>query len=130
MRKLIFLIKKYLKFTITIGVGRSQSGYSGIRTSYLEALEALQNKFVLGNDRVIVTVQVCLILAAGALPTEVNEELFVQLRMHNAEKVEDKLEESFPIDSGAKAVIGIYLCDFHGSYFRLLVLCYGDGASD
>jgi two-component system response regulator YesN len=94
--KLIFLIKKYLKFTITIGVGRSQSGYIGIRTSYLEALEALQNKFVLGNDRAIAYGSSVLDSGKQALyPTEVNEELLILLRMHNTEKVEEKLEEVF-----------------------------------
>ncbi|OCT15638.1 hypothetical protein A8709_16375 [Paenibacillus pectinilyticus] len=94
--KLIFLIKKYLKFTITIGVGRSQSGYTGIRISYLEALEALQNKFVLGNDRVIAYGSSVLDSGKQALyPTEVNEELLVCLRMHNEGKVEEKLEEVF-----------------------------------
>ncbi|MGO4275394.1 helix-turn-helix domain-containing protein, partial [Paenibacillus sp. TAF58] len=94
--KLCFLIKKYLKFTITVGVGRSQSGYQGIRTSYLEALEALQNKFVLGNDRVIAYGSGALESGTQAFyPTEVNEELLVQLRMQNADKVDAKLEEIF-----------------------------------
>ncbi|WNR46288.1 response regulator [Paenibacillus roseipurpureus] len=94
--KLIFLIKKYLKFTITIGVGRSQSGFTGIRTSYLEALEALQNKFVLGNDRVIAYGTNALDSGKEALfPTEINEELLVLLRMHQGDKVEEKLEEVF-----------------------------------
>ncbi|TXK73511.1 response regulator [Paenibacillus sp. N3.4] len=96
--KLCFLIKKYLKFTITVGVGRSQAGYQGIRTSYLEALEALQHKFVLGNDRVIAYGSGALESGTQALyPTEVNEDLLVQLRMHNGEKVEAKLEEIFQL---------------------------------
>lgn len=94
--KLCFLIKKYLKFTITVGVGRSQSGYQGIRSSYLEALEALQNKFVLGNDRVIAYGSGALESGTQAFyPTEVNEELLVQLRMQNGDKVDAKLEEIF-----------------------------------
>ena len=94
--KLCFLIKKYLKFTITVGVGRSQSGYQGIRTSYLEALEALQNKFVLGNDRVIAYGSGALESGTQAFyPTEVNEELLVQLRMQNGEKVDAKLGRRF-----------------------------------
>ncbi|MDU0202196.1 response regulator [Paenibacillus sp. MAH-36] len=94
--KLCFLIKKHLKFTITVGVGRSQGGYRGIRKSYLEALEALQNKFVLGNDRVIAYGAASQGFGTKAFyPTEVSEELLVQMRMNSNEKVESKLEEVF-----------------------------------
>ncbi|MEW9700249.1 response regulator [Paenibacillus sp. SI8] len=94
--KLCFLIKKYLKFTITVGVGRSQAGYRGIRTSYQEALESLQNKFVLGSDRVIAYGTPS--LEAGNqvfYPAEAHEDLLVQLRMQNLDHVNKKLEEIF-----------------------------------
>jgi two-component system response regulator YesN len=94
--KLCFLIKKYLKLTITVGVGRSQSDYKGIRSSYLEALEALQNKFVLGTDRVIAYGAQDLETGAQAFyKAEVNEDLLVQLRMNNLDKVNARLEEIF-----------------------------------
>ncbi|WP_164716735.1 response regulator [Paenibacillus whitsoniae] len=94
--KLIFLVKKYLKFTITIGVGRSHSGYSGIRDSYLEALEALQHKFVLGSDRVIAYGTHTLETGGQAFyPAEMNEELLVQLRMQNEDQVHTILEEIY-----------------------------------
>jgi two-component system response regulator YesN len=94
--KLIFLIKKYLKFSITVGVGRSQSGYLGIRSSYLEALEALRHKFVMGNDRVIAYGAQSLETGTMAFfPIEMNENLLAQLRMHNGERAEAILEEVF-----------------------------------
>ncbi|MBD0381507.1 response regulator [Paenibacillus sedimenti] len=92
--KLRFLIHKYLKLTITVGVGRSQSGYKGIRSSYLEALEALQNKFVLGTDRVIAYGTQSL-SAHAFYKAELNEELLIQLRMHNLDKVNAHLEHMF-----------------------------------
>lgn len=95
-KKLCFLIKKYLKFTITIGVGRSKEGYKGISASYGEALEALQNKFVLGHDRVIAYGEQ--LPDSGNqpfYPTEANEELLVLLRLNSWEQIEQKLDEIF-----------------------------------
>lgn len=95
-KKLCFLIKKYLKFTITVGVGRSKDGFKGVASSYLEALEALQNKFVLGNDRVIAYGEQ--LPSSGNqpfYPTEVNEELLVLLRLNSWEAIERKLGDVF-----------------------------------
>jgi two-component system response regulator YesN len=95
-KKLCFLIKKYLKFTITVGVGRSKDGFKGIASSYGEALEALQNKFVLGHDRVIAYgEQLPNIGNQPFYPTEVNEELLVLLRMNSWDQIERKLDEVF-----------------------------------
>ncbi|MFD0693566.1 response regulator [Paenibacillus sp. GCM10027628] len=94
--KLCFLIKKYLKLTITVGVGRSQTGYKGIRSSYLEALEALQYKFILGTDRVIAYGTQRLETGSQSFyKAEENEELLIQLRMHNLDKVNAQLENIF-----------------------------------
>ncbi len=95
-RKLCFLIKKYLKFTITVGVGRSKDGFKGVAASYLEALEALQNKFVLGNDRVIAYGEQLPISGNQPFyPTEANEELLVLLRLNSWEAIERKLDDIF-----------------------------------
>lgn len=94
--KLCYLIHKYLKFTITIGVGRSKQGFRGISASYGEALEALQSKFVLGSGRVIPFGEQ--LPSAGnqpLYPPEVNEELLVLLRLNQWAKVEEKLDELF-----------------------------------
>ncbi len=94
--KLCFLIHKYLKFTITIGVGSSKAGFRGISGSYVEALDALQSKFVLGSGRVIAFGEQ--LPSAGnepLYPPEVNEELLVLLRQNDWERVERKLDELF-----------------------------------
>lgn len=95
-KKLCFLIKKYLKFTVTVGVGRSKDGFKGIAASYGEALEALQNKYVLGHDRVIAYGEQ--LPSSGNqpfYPPEVNEELLVLLRLNSWEPIERKLDEVF-----------------------------------
>jgi two-component system, response regulator YesN len=96
--RLVFLIKKYLKFTITVGIGGSHPGYGGIRTSYQEALGALQQKFVLGSDRVIRFEQLSsqgVALASGFISPELNEELLVRLRMNDWDAVRSGLESIF-----------------------------------
>jgi two-component system response regulator YesN len=95
-KKLCFLIKKYLKFTITVGVGRSKEGIKGVHASYGEALEALQNKFVLGHDRVIAYgEQLPNSVNEPFYPTEANEELLVLLRLNSWEQLERKLDDLF-----------------------------------
>ncbi|MCL6601600.1 MAG: response regulator [Paenibacillus sp.] len=95
-KKLGSLIKKHLNFTITIGVGRSKEGFKGISSSYNEALEALQNKFVLGHDRVIAYSATLTETGKQAFyPIEVNEELLIGLRMRNAERVQQILDGVF-----------------------------------
>ncbi|WP_019914659.1 response regulator [Paenibacillus sp. HW567] len=95
-RRLGELIKKYLNFTITIGIGRSKEGFRDIRESYQEALVALQSKFVLGHDRVITYESVAVEVGKQAFyPVEVNEELLIELRMRNAERVQHILDRVF-----------------------------------
>ncbi|OKP98686.1 response regulator [Paenibacillus sp. P46E] len=95
-RRLGELIKKYLNFTITIGIGRSKQGFKDIHDSYQEALIALQNKFVLGHDRVITYESVAAEIGQQAFyPVEVNEKLLIQLRMRNSEGVQHILDGVF-----------------------------------
>jgi two-component system response regulator YesN len=47
-------IEKYLKFTITIGVGNVCGRYSTISNSYSEALSALGYRYAIGRNRLIV----------------------------------------------------------------------------
>ncbi|WP_026486474.1 response regulator transcription factor [Caldanaerobius polysaccharolyticus] len=46
-------VEKFLKFTVTIGVGTVCGNTEGISDSYRQALSALDYKLVLGNNRVI-----------------------------------------------------------------------------
>lgn len=51
--RLRMLVNKYLSFGVTIGVGQVYSGLEGIKRSYTEALSALNAKFMLGSNQVI-----------------------------------------------------------------------------
>lgn len=51
--KVLNMVKKYLDFTITIGIGTGYQKYTGIYFSYKEAIKALEYKFFKGNDRII-----------------------------------------------------------------------------
>jgi two-component system response regulator YesN len=94
--KLCFLIKKYLKFTVTIGVGSKKTGYKAIRASYTEALEALQQKFILGNDRLIdFGHHVNDTVTSGFISSETSEQLLIHLRMSEWEALDAKLKQIF-----------------------------------
>ncbi|QJD82075.1 response regulator [Cohnella herbarum] len=96
--QLCILIKKYLKFAITIGLGTLHSSYSGIRASYLEALHALRYKFVIGTDRVIGyddSVEGVRGFASGFIPSQMNEELLIFLRMGDSDSVKNKIHTIF-----------------------------------
>ncbi|QHT62343.1 response regulator [Paenibacillus lycopersici] len=95
--KLCLLIKKYLHFSITIGVGGVYDcSVAGIRGSYGEALTALQNKFVLGSDRVIAYGRH---LSGGTgsaqYPPELGDELQLLLRAQDEARIHAKLNELF-----------------------------------
>lgn len=46
-------IEKYLKFTVTIGIGRTSTHATQLPSSYKSALSALDYRFLLGKNRVI-----------------------------------------------------------------------------
>lgn len=95
-RRLCGLIKKVLGFTITVGAGNRCSGYENLRNSYNQAAVALQNKFVLGNDRVITYSELGAESAGmGFYPGEIHEDLLINLRLGNRERLEEKLRDVF-----------------------------------
>lgn len=94
--ELCFYIRKYLKLTVTVGVGRRYKGVEGIRRSYGEARDALRQKFLLGDDRVIPFGNHTLEGKEGtAFLKDTNEMLLHQLRMGDQGQLESKLEELF-----------------------------------
>jgi two-component system response regulator YesN len=96
--QLCVLVKKFLKFTITIGVGEVHPLYAGIRTSYEEALHALKNKFILGQDQVILynaEVTGSDSVVSGFITPETNESLLIQLRKNDWPAVEKLLDAIF-----------------------------------
>ncbi|MFC4301839.1 response regulator [Cohnella boryungensis] len=96
--QLCFMIKKYLKFAVTIGLGTFHEGVGGIRRSYLEARRALQYKFVIGSDRVIAyddKIEGVRGFASGFISSQTNEELLIALRLGDADSVNRKLNDIF-----------------------------------
>lgn len=96
--KLCMLIKRYLHFSITIGVGGIYDrSVTGIRSSYFESLTALQNKFVLGSDRVIAYGEHMSAVGSGGAqyPPELGDELQLLLRAQDDERMNAKLSELF-----------------------------------
>lgn len=94
--ELIFNIRKYLKLTVTIGVGGKYAGAAGIRRSYEQALMALRSKFLLGDDRVIpYNAETGETKEATAFLADTNETMLHLLRMGDKEHLEGKLDELF-----------------------------------
>ncbi|MFC5469622.1 response regulator [Cohnella suwonensis] len=94
--ELIFHIRKYLKLTVTIGVGRRYKEIDGIRRSYEEARDALRQKFLLGDDKVIPY--------AERPPADKDKSAFLQdanemlqhlLRVGDAKGLEKRIDELF-----------------------------------
>ncbi|WP_214630881.1 response regulator [Paenibacillus agaridevorans] len=97
------LIKKYLKLTITIGVGSVYPAHDGLRRSYSEAIDALHNKFVIGNDSVIVhgerranTGQ----WSSGIVNSQRREELQLALKLMDRQAIESQLQDIFEAMKG------------------------------
>ncbi|MDG0791048.1 response regulator [Cohnella ginsengisoli] len=94
--RLCALIKRYLKFTITVGVGNGYEGTAHIADSYKEALAALQNKFVLGCDRVIrYDASAKGASSLSQYPLENKEALLHDLRMADDSRLAERLGELF-----------------------------------
>ncbi|WP_168735831.1 response regulator transcription factor [Cohnella fermenti] len=88
-------IRKYLKLTVTIGVGGGYSGPEGIRRSYEEAREALRSKFLLGEDRVIDYASLDPGSAGTSFLAESNDRLAHALRMGDWSELELRLDGLF-----------------------------------
>ncbi|MCG8500534.1 MAG: response regulator [Firmicutes bacterium] len=104
--KLCNLIQDHLAFTITVGVGKAHQGFDGIRDSYMESLAALQNKFILGNNKVIEYAKLgkeCSNI--GFYPNVINEDLLINLRLNDWPKIERTLNEVFGYIRGQRLSI-------------------------
>jgi two-component system response regulator YesN len=94
--KLCTLIKKYLDFTVTIGIGRMYRGIEGVRKSYLEAIASLKHKFRLGNNKVIQYVEMDKPnVDIGFYSAEIHESLLLGLRSNDWENIKITLKKVF-----------------------------------
>lgn len=93
---LINLIKERLSFDVTIGVGRLYCGFDGIRKSYLEAINAMNNRFLNGSNRVIHYEQLNNETKGyGFYSAEINETLINQLNQLNVDETLNVINEIF-----------------------------------
>ncbi len=95
-QRLCNYVNKYLNFTLTVGLGGVHKDFAGIRKSYLESLVALQNKLTSGNNRVIeYSALGSDYYNVGFFPSQVNEEILINLRLNDWEKTRLKIDEVF-----------------------------------
>jgi two-component system response regulator YesN len=86
-------IKNLLGTTITIVIGRSVTGLSEIHAAYLETLEAVKKRVVLGSDSIIICDQIMNSNAERFLVSTINDkQLFDYVRSNNVEEVIKVLE--------------------------------------
>lgn len=88
-------IHDMLHFSVTIGIGGACMP-SNLTKSYLEAVTALQNKLVLGNNKAINYRTLEMEATnAGFYTSEINNELLVFLRQNDLDKIEEKINQIF-----------------------------------
>lgn len=95
LESLIKLIKDKLNFDVTIGVGGLYPNLPGIRRSYLQALNALNNRFIQGSNQVLLYSDLSNSDGYGFYSAEKNEEIISTLNQLNLEKMISVLEEIF-----------------------------------
>ncbi len=89
------LIKEYLKFTVTIGVGKIHEGIAEICLSYKEAQTALKNKLIFGNDRIIEFNSIESKRGVISDDTNFRQNMLINLRLGNTETVLKELHRMF-----------------------------------
>lgn len=89
-----FLTSKHYGFSVTAGLGSEGSGISFIRQSYKESVIALRNRISMNMSHVLMKYEemVSRSVNIGFYPSEMNENLLIQLRLHEEDKIKDTLE--------------------------------------
>ncbi|MCD9023503.1 response regulator transcription factor [Cohnella silvisoli] len=91
-------VHKYLKFTVTIGIGNIYKDIADVSISYKEALFALKNRLILGGNRVILHNMVSEIRIMGTLfSVEQRSQLLMSMRIGNAMETEKRLTDIFTL---------------------------------
>ncbi|MFX3632317.1 MAG: response regulator [Candidatus Pristimantibacillus sp.] len=86
--KLCALIKRHFGFSVTVGVGSSGSGMAYIRQSYKESVIALRNKIAMNLTDVLYYKDIQSRSSnVGFYPSEINENLLIQLRLQDEEGI-------------------------------------------
>lgn len=89
------VVEYLLNITATVGVGRSYEGMREIRRSYREAADALQYRLIAGSGKVIYVGQVEPELENRPFgyPSDLEQQIMVQVKMGNIQQVAESLDE-------------------------------------
>lgn len=89
-------VHKYLKFSISIGIGNRKSDIFDVASSYKESIIALKNKLTVGSNKVILYSSVDdLELKLNLFTAEHRSQLFLCMRTGNREEIEMILTNIF-----------------------------------
>lgn len=105
---MIALMKERIGYDISIGVGSYQTNISGLRTSYVEAIGALNYRHEVGKNKVIHFKKTSNESKSfGFYSAEVNEKLLDALSQGSKEHTQDLLESVF-VEADKKAYSKMY----------------------
>lgn len=94
--KLKYIVEKHFHFTITIGLGNTKENLKDISSSYKEAVFALKNNIVFGNNKVIMYSGITdFDLTKNIDIIEYRNQLLMDMRMSNSFDVTKTLNKMF-----------------------------------
>jgi two-component system response regulator YesN len=89
-------VEKYIKRTVTIGIGTASSKLSDVKYSYSDAMAALDYRILLGNNRVIAIEDVESRSASPIRLDELQEQAFLRcLKVGSPDEMEEIVENLF-----------------------------------
>lgn len=111
-------VSRYLPFTITIGIGNEYESLDGIPSSYKEAVEALRNSVIIGNNRIIKYSSLESKNKSYVNIIKLRKNIQINLRIGSNVEIEKEIEEVFSIISSEKLLIS----DLHFIISELLLI--------
>ena len=90
------VVEELFYFTITMGVGRPVKSFKEVRSSYIDAVAALQNKLIVSNLRVIDYSNIETTgMNVGFYSSSINEKLFLGLKTGEKDMIRKELDNIF-----------------------------------
>nr|WP_245347552.1 helix-turn-helix domain-containing protein [Cohnella lubricantis] len=97
-QRLYEVVTKYLKFTITVGVGRPVRGFKAVHSSYIDAVISIQNKFIMNDAKVIEYTRLeSNGMNVGFYPREIHENLLQGLKLNDLKRINEELSNVFAL---------------------------------
>lgn len=101
-------IRKFLKFTVTAGIGPGVASFANLTTSYRESVRAIRHKTIYGGDRVIRWDELPNKKIADDL-SYIRENMMHELRLGDAAAVQEQLHKGFePLKANRQPVEMLY----------------------